>query len=60
MKVLFECGSCHTPFEGDLKGSKLLEIISQLLERFIELADIQLYGFTIFFSIFTLYEVDVS
>ena len=48
----------HNHFKKFLQ--KLLDLITQLLERFIELIDIQLYGFNTLRCIFSLFSVDVS
>ena len=43
-----------------LKQPRLLQLISQLLGRFKELAEVQMYGFKILYSVCTVTRLEVS
>lgn len=60
LSILYESEGSHRQSGRDLKCSDVLPLTTQLLERFIELADVQLYGFNCLSYIFTLSKVNVS
>lgn len=55
-----EGNTSHSQFKEDLKTSNLIQIILHLIERFTELADVQLYGFNTFNYALTLSKSEVS
>lgn len=60
LSLLSEYGSSHYHSKADMMFPDVLQLVSQAIDRFRDLAEVQLYGFNCLSSVFALSKVEVS